>query len=86
MRISIRQGCLLAPSLFFISLDANFYLLGENNLSPKVKGITLLNNTDLLSIQFPDDTALFLELFKGNMELLVASLREFGEASRAKIS
>lgn len=83
---SIRQGCPLAPSLFVIAADAIFYLLRDSSLSLKVKGINLPNNTDLLNIQFVDDTTLFLELEESNVESLISKLKIFGEASRPKIS
>ncbi|XP_059068871.1 uncharacterized protein LOC131859296 [Cryptomeria japonica] len=83
---STRQGCHLVPALFVIASDVISYLLRDERLPPRVKGISLPNKTDLLNIQFADNAALFLELNEGNMESLTNKLKIFGEASEAKIS
>lgn len=54
--------------------------------SPRIRGISLPNSSDLINIQFANDTALFLELSQQNMDSLVSKIRLFGEASGAKIS
>lgn len=83
---SIMQGCPLAPTLFFIAFDAFFYLLRDNSLSPKVHGIILPDNYELLNIQFAYDTSLFLELSQHNIHYLNQKLEIFGKVSRACIS
>lgn len=46
----IRQGCPLAPAIFVIALDALHYLLREHTMTPKVKGIRLSNQSEVLNI------------------------------------
>lgn len=69
-----------------IALDALFYLLRDNSLSPKVRGISLPDDLELLNIQFANDTALFFELSKENLNALSSKLSLFCDASGAKIS
>lgn len=83
---SIRQGCPLAPALFVIASDALFYLLRDDTLSPKIHGIKMSDDSELLNIQFVDDTALFLELSRHNIDSLNQKLATFGRASGAHIS
>lgn len=59
---SIRQGCPLAPALFVIVADALHYLLRNCSLSTRVMGIKLPNNSELLNVQFANDTAILLNL------------------------
>lgn len=49
-------------------------------------GITLPNDSELLNIQFADDTSLFLELSFDNLICLRNKLDMFGKASGARIS
>ncbi|XP_057851145.2 uncharacterized protein LOC131061466 [Cryptomeria japonica] len=83
---SIRQGCPLAPALFVIASDALHYILKDDTISPKVRGITLPNDSELLNIQFADDISLFLELSYDNLICLCNKLDMFGKASGAHIS
>lgn len=83
---SVRQGCPLALALFVISFDALFYLLKDKSLSPKVNGIRLPDANELMNIKFADDTALFLELTKQNMDNLSLKIQCFGSISGAQIS
>ena len=83
---SIRQGCPLAPSLFVIASDALYYILRDNTISPKVNGISLPDNSELLKIQFADDTFLFLELSCSNIQHLNLKLDLFETISGARIS
>lgn len=83
---SIRQGYPLAPTLFVIASDALYYLLRDNSHSPRVKGISLPDDSELINIQFADDTTLFFELSKENLDALSAKLSLFCEAAGAKIS
>lgn len=57
---SIRQGCPLAPALFIIVSKALFYNLRDNTLSPKVRGLYLPNNDELINSHFADETTFFL--------------------------
>lgn len=83
---SIHQGCPLASALFIISSDALSYLLRDHSLSPRIKWISLPDDNELVNVQFVDDTSLFIELFKENMDALMRKLDLFSLASRAKIS
>lgn len=83
---SIRQGCPLAPSLFVIAYDALFYLLRDDSLSSKVAGIRLPDDNELMNIQFYNDTAIFLELSKQNMDNLILKIQIFGSIFGARIS
>jgi hypothetical protein len=67
---SIRQGFPLAPTLFVIALEALFYMLKDNSLSPKVRDLYLPNDDELINYQFTDDTALFFEFSKSNFKML----------------
>lgn len=59
---SIRQGCPLARALFVIAADCLHYILRDNSLSPRVKGIALRNLEEISNVQFGDDTSLLIEL------------------------
>lgn len=41
---SIRQGCPLTPALFVIVVEALYYILRDDSLSPEVRGLYLPNN------------------------------------------
>lgn len=82
---SIKHGCPLAPAFFFIVVDAMFYLLKETSCYPKVKGITLPNNMDLVNVQLVDDTTFFLKLEEEKFSSLLCKLRIFCEALGAKV-
>lgn len=83
---SIRQGCPLVLVLLVIASNAPFYLLRDDTLSPRVHGITLSDNSELLNIQFANDTSLFLELSRQNIDSLNLKIDTFSKASRARIS
>lgn len=82
----IRQGCPLAPTLFVITSDALYYLPRDDTLSPRVQGIILLNDSELIDIQFADDTSFFLKLSTHNIDSLNQKLDIFGKASGARVS
>lgn len=82
---SIRQGCSLVPTLFVLAVDALFYLLRDSSLSPLVKGIQLPNTSELLNIQFVDDTTILLCLDEGNIEEFMNKMDIFCLASGRKI-
>lgn len=83
---SIRQGFPLAPDLFVIAFDALHHLLREHSQSPRVRGIKLPDQNYLITIQFSDDTKIFIELEENNMEDLMGKLNTFCYAYGAKIS
>ncbi|XP_059071426.1 secreted RxLR effector protein 78-like [Cryptomeria japonica] len=83
---SIRHGCPLAPTLFVIAYDTLYYILRDYTISPKVGGVKLPDGSELINTQFIDDTALFIELTKQNMEALECEIKFLGEILGAKIS
>ncbi|XP_059067644.1 secreted RxLR effector protein 78-like [Cryptomeria japonica] len=83
---SIRQGCPLAPALFVIVAGALYYILRDFTISPKVEGVKLPNGSELINSQLADDTTLFIELTKQNMEAFECKIKFLGEISGAKIS
>lgn len=83
---SIRQGCPLAPALFIIASEALGFLLKDNSLSPCIRSIMLPDDSQLLNLQFTDDTSLFLELSKTNFENLHLKFQDFSDITGAKIS
>ena len=85
LKMSIRQGCLIAPLLFVIAADAMFYVLRASELGPPVKGISLPNMDELINVQFADDKSLFLGLTKENFDNAIRRLDFFCKAFRYKI-
>lgn len=83
---SIKQGCPLAPALFVLAADALYYLLRNNNLSPRVRGIRLPNNEEVVNVQFADDTAILLSLEEKNVGALLRNIEIFCQASGSKIA
>lgn len=83
---SIRQGFPLALALFVIASDALYYLFRDDTLSPHVQGITLPNDSELINIQFVDDTSFFLKLSTHNIDSLNQKLDIFSKASGARVS
>lgn len=75
----------MAPTSFFIASDALHYILRVNNATPKVKGISLPNQSELLNIQFVDITTLFPHLNEDNISNLIEKLDTFCAAFGAKI-
>lgn len=67
-----------------ITLDAMHYLLRSSINTPKVRGIVLPDNKELLNIQILEDTTIFVELEK-NVDNLVHKLDFFCKASGARI-
>lgn len=83
---SIRQGCPFAPTLFVIVAEALFYILRDNTLSPKVRGLHLPNNDELINSHFSNDTAIFFELSENNLKNLQVKLDLFCTISGARVS
>lgn len=69
-----------------IASNALFYLLWESTVSPKIRGIRLPNERELLNVQFTNDTSIFPELDKENMESLMMKLEVFFMASRERVN
>ena len=74
---SIRQGCPIAPSLFVIVVDALFYIMRDASLGHHIKGITLLNEDELINAQFADDTTLFLDLSEDSFSMAIHRVEFF---------
>ncbi|XP_059074808.1 secreted RxLR effector protein 78-like [Cryptomeria japonica] len=83
---SIRQGCPLAPTLFVIVSDVMYYILRDHTISPKIGGVILPDGSELINTQFVDDTTLFVELTKQNMEALECKIKFLGEISGVNFS
>lgn len=81
---SVRQGCPLAPYLFLLTVD----VLGQMLQHPDcgVKGLNLPDNSSITNQMFADDTLLFLEGNRENMERALTVINRFGAASGAKLN
>jgi exonuclease III len=81
---SVRQGCPLAPYLFLLTVD----VLGQMLQHPEcgVKGLKLPDNTSITNQMFADDTLLFLDGTKDNMDKALNVINRFGAASGAKLN
>lgn len=76
----IREGFPLSLMLFVIASKAIYYLVRDNLFSPKVKGITLLDGSELIKKHFVDDTNLFMRLEEENISRLMQNLKIFHKA------
>jgi exonuclease III len=81
---SVRQGCPLAPYLFLLTVD----VLGQMLQHPDcgVKGLKLPDNTSITNQMFADDTLLFLDGTRDNMDKALNVINRFGAASGAKLN
>ena len=81
---SVRQGCPLAPYLFLLTVD----VLGQMLQHPGcgVKGLILPDKSSITNQMFADDTLLFLDGTKDNMDKALAVITRFGAASGAKLN
>ena len=81
---SVRQGCPLAPYLFLLTVD----VLGQMLQHPAcgVKGLKLPDNTSITNQMFADDTLLFLDGTRDNMDRALTVINRFGAASGAKLN
>ena len=81
---SVRQGCPLAPYLFFLTVD----VLGQMLQHPtnRVKGLKLPDNSYITNQMFADDTLLLLEGTEDNMERAITVISRLGAASGAKLN
>lgn len=82
---SIRQGCPLAPPLFFVAAEALHYLLRDETLSQRVQGLRLPNGQEISNVKFVDDTAILFILEEDNMRWLMVKLDFFCIAYGSKI-
>lgn len=81
---SVRQGCPLAPYLFLLTVD----VLGQMLQHPEcgVKGLKLSVDTNITNQMFADDTLLFLDGTRDNMDTALTVINRFGAASGAKLN
>ena len=73
---SVRQGCPLAPSLFFIVVETFSMYLNSSQVS--LKGLPLPSmQQQLLDSEFVDDTAIYVQGNDGNLRKLQVAMEEF---------
>ena len=81
---SVRQGCPLAPYLFLLTVDVLGQML--QHLACGVKGLQLPDNTYITNQMFADDTLLFLDGTRDNIDRALTVIQRFGAASGAKLN
>ena len=81
---SVRQGRPLAPYLFLLTVD----VLGQILQHPAngVKGLKLPDDSYITNQMFADDTLLFLDGTKDNMDRALTVIQRFGAALGAKLN
>jgi hypothetical protein len=84
LKRSVRQGCLLAPYLFLLTVDVLGHML--QNPIYGVKGLKLPGESSITNQMFADDTLLFLDGTKDNMDKALTVIHRFGAASGAKLN
>ena len=81
---SVRQGCPVAPYLFLLTVDVLGQMLQHH--ANQVKGLKLPDNTTITNQMFADDTLLFLDGTRDNMDRALTVINRFGAASGAKLN
>lgn len=81
---SVRQGCPLAPYLFLLTVDVLGQMLQHQDCG--VKGLRLLDNTTITNQMFADDTKLFLDGTRENLDSALNVIHRFEAASGAKLN
>ncbi len=81
---SVRQGCPLSPYLFILATDVLGHMLDDHCFG--VKGLALPGGGKITDQTFADDTALYLQGMRDNMERMQKVLDIFCKASGAKIN
>ena len=81
---SVRQGCPLAPYLFLLTVD----VLGQMLQHPEcqVQGLRLPDDITITNQMFADDTLLFLDGTRDNLDRALQVINRFGAASGAKLN
>lgn len=78
-----RQGEMLAPSLFALSIEPLAELIRSN---PLIQGIRNETNTQYKLSLFADDILLFLENLVTSVPALLSNLKDYGTVSGYKIN
>ncbi len=81
---SVRQGCPLSPYLFILATDILGHMLDDPRFG--VEGLALPRGGKVTDQTFADDTALYLQGTRENMERTQRVLDVFCKASGAKIN
>ncbi len=81
---SVRQGCPLSPYLFILATDVLGHMLDDPCFG--VEGLTLPGGRKIRDQTFVDDTALYLQGTRKNMERTQRVLDIFCKASGAKVN
>jgi hypothetical protein len=81
---SVRQGCPLSPYLFIMATDVLGHMLDDPRFG--VEGLTLLGGREITEQTFADDTALYLQGTRENMERTQRVLDIFCKAFGAKVN
>ena len=81
---SVRQGCPLAPYLFLLTVDVLGQMLQHS--AHGVKGLQLPDKSSITNQMFADDTLLFLDGTRDNMDRALTVITKFGVASGAKLN
>ncbi len=81
---SVRQGCPLSPYLFILATDVLGHMLDDPRFG--INGLTLPGGREIRDQTFADDTALYLQGTRGNMERTQRVLDTFCKASGAKVN
>ena len=81
---SVRQGCPLAPYLFLLTVDVLGQMLQHAQCG--VQGLRLPDNTTITNQMFADDTLLFLDGQRDNLDRALDVITRFGAASGAKLN
>jgi hypothetical protein len=81
---SVRQGCPLAPYLFILATDVLGHMVEDQRFG--VKGLSLPRGRHIIEQTFADDTALYLQGSRANMERTQKVLNIFCKALGAKVN
>jgi hypothetical protein len=81
---SVRQGCPLAPYLFILATDVPGHMLDNQHF--EVEGLSLPRGGRIIDQTFADDTALYLQGSRSNMDRAQGVLNLFCKASGAKVN
>jgi len=81
---SVRQGCPLSPYLFIMATDVLGHMLDDPRFG--VEGLTLPGGRKIRDQTFADDTAVYLQGTRENMERTQRVLDIFCKASGTKVN